>query len=57
MNNELHVDESELKAQSQYLHAKGQGHHENLRITLAQDLNTGSSKYEATLGLVRVKRA
>ena len=57
MNNELHVDESELKALSQYLPAKGQGHHENLRITLAQDLNTGSSKYEATLGLVRVKRA
>jgi hypothetical protein len=25
--------------------------------SLAQDLNTSSSKYEATLGLVRVKRA
>jgi len=33
MNNELHVDESELKALSQYLPAKGQGHHENFRIT------------------------
>jgi len=34
MNNELQVDESELKALSltQYLPAKGQGHHENFRI-------------------------
>jgi len=33
MNNELQVDGSELKAISQYLPAKGQGHHENFRIT------------------------
>jgi hypothetical protein len=32
MNNELRVDESELKALSQYLPAKGQDH-ENFRIT------------------------
>jgi len=33
MNNELHVDESELEALSQYLPATGQEDHENLRIT------------------------